>query len=457
MADPILVLQLQRMGDLVLTFPLLEELNRRHPDNPILVVAEKNFYSGLEKLSPPAMYFPAERIGELKGARFEMALNISHRPEAAECLGYVNSPLKLGKIIGEYAHINGFWQLYRANLTQNNRHNSFHWADLNRMDLPALKSPESPVPLKRSSINSRRIGLVIGASDASKTPDVRFWAQLAALLAKKGYMPFFLGGAAEKEAGLEAAGLSGLFGANLCGRLSLMELAEVMKGMALCISPDTGPMHLASWLGVPTINLSMGPVHSHETGPALPGQWVLRSTASCVGCWQCARSEFFCKKAFLPSWVAKITTDLLNNADPVKQGSLELLKMSRDEDGFLRLLPQHQDISARWRLENFWRKAFLAFGDERHLPAARAAAGEIMDDCHELAKKMRQNLARMLSRTLKMLRGSRPEPEMLQNQPLHSRLFAGHCQLWLENENFSQKALGEVLKRQETLLDILSE
>ena len=457
MADPILVLQLQRLGDLVLTFPLLEELNRRHPDNPLLVVAEKNFYSGLERLSPPAMYFPAEKIGELKGARFEMALNLSHRPEAAECLNNVHAPLKLGKITGKGVHINGFWQLYRANLTQNNRHNTFHWSDLNLMDLPELKPSAAGLPGAARPLQSRRIGLVIGASDSCKTPDVKFWAQLATLLARKGFMPFFLGGTAEKEAGIEAAGLSGLFGANLCGRLSLQELAEVMKGMALCITPDTGPMHLASWLGVPTLNLSMGPVHAHETGPALPGQWVLRSTASCVGCWQCGRGEYFCKKAFLPHSVSKISTALLNGVESEKQAGLELLKMRRDEDGFLRLLPQKQDISARWRLENFWRKAFLAFDDERHLPAARLAAGEIMDDYHELAKKMRQNLAKMLSQTLKTLRSSNPPLQALQTQPLHSRIFAGHCQLWLENENFSQKALGEILKRQETLLDILSE
>ena len=34
-------------------------------------------------------------------------------------------------------------------------------------------------------------------------------------------------------------------------------------------------MHLADWLGVPVLNLSMGPVRAHETGPYSPGQLVL--------------------------------------------------------------------------------------------------------------------------------------------------------------------------------------
>ena len=34
-ADPLLVLQLQRMGDLILTFPLLLALKKRWPGHPL--------------------------------------------------------------------------------------------------------------------------------------------------------------------------------------------------------------------------------------------------------------------------------------------------------------------------------------------------------------------------------------------------------------------------------------
>lgn len=455
MPDPILVLQLQRLGDIILTFPLLEDLNRQYPAHPILMAAEEKFYMGLEKLSPPAAYFPASRISELRNARFEMAINLSSRPEAAECLNFVHSGNKLGKIAGEALRINGYWQLYRANLTNNNRHNTFHWADLNSLDLspnlPLIRNDRLPVPAE----NSRRVGLVIGASESSKRPDVAFWARLAVLLAKNGFMPFFLGGEAEKEAGREASRIAGLSQGDLCGRLSLPELAEVMKGLALCITPDTGPMHLASRLGTPVLNLSMGPVHAHETGPGRPGQWILRSSASCVGCWQCSRREFICKKAFLPHRVLQAANAILLGEKPDKMPGLELLRVARDESGLIRLLPQEVSLSARCLLENFWRHVFLAFKDGSRLAAAKTAAEEIKANCHDLAKKMRENLAEMLACTLKAVRGGNMPADFWLKQPLHTRLFAGHCQLWLENENFSRNALQEILTRQEVLLDLL--
>lgn len=49
-ADPVLVLQLQRMGDLILTFPLLSRLKQRWPGHPVWVVAEPQFFRELMPL-----------------------------------------------------------------------------------------------------------------------------------------------------------------------------------------------------------------------------------------------------------------------------------------------------------------------------------------------------------------------------------------------------------------------
>ena len=94
-------------------------------------------------------------------------------------------------------------------------------------------------------------------------------------------------------------------------------MAAVLRGLDLCITPDTGPMHLADWLGVPVLTLSMGPVHARETGPTAPGQWVLRAAMSCVGCWQCRRSKLYCKQAFSPASVARAALAVLENPQEI--------------------------------------------------------------------------------------------------------------------------------------------
>ena len=291
-ADPLLVLQLQRMGDLILTFPLLLALKKRWPGHPLWVAAEPQFFQELMPLAPEVVFFPLSHCSTLARGTYAAVINLSGRPEAAACLAGATAALKLGPAaLPDGLHIHGYWQLYRAALTQNNRHNAFHWSDLYRLDLDPTIRPGQTGHILPQGAGSGRVGLVLGASEAAKHPDALFWARLARRLTTAGIMPLFLGGKAEQALGQEAARLARLPQANLCGRLPLREVAAVLRGLDLCITPDTGPMHLADWLGVPVLNLSMGPVHARETGPTAPGQWVLRAAMSCVGCWQCRRSK----------------------------------------------------------------------------------------------------------------------------------------------------------------------
>lgn len=311
-ADPVLVLQLQRMGDLILTFPLLSRLKQRWPGHPVWVVAEPQFFRELMPLAPEVVFFPPQHCPTLARGRYAAAINLSGRPEASACLARLDADRKIGAAaLSNGLHIFGYWQLYRAALTQNNHNNAFHWSDLYLLDLdPSARLVDVGHSLPKGA-GTGRVGLILGASETAKRPDAVFWARLAARLAQAGVTPIFLGGPAEADLGEEVARLSGLAGANLCGRLSLREVAEIVQTLDLCVTPDTGPMHLADWLGVPVLNLSMGPVHALETGPASPGQWVLRANMSCVGCWQCRRPGLYCKQAFTPTAVAEVVMSLL--------------------------------------------------------------------------------------------------------------------------------------------------
>ena len=55
---PNLIIQLQRMGDLVLSFPLFAWLRRLEPDRPLWVAAEPSFYEALLPLAPPVVFAP---------------------------------------------------------------------------------------------------------------------------------------------------------------------------------------------------------------------------------------------------------------------------------------------------------------------------------------------------------------------------------------------------------------
>ena len=56
-ADPVLVLQMHRMGDLILTMPLLRLLLRHWAGHEVWVAAEPHFFQDIMPLAPNVVFF----------------------------------------------------------------------------------------------------------------------------------------------------------------------------------------------------------------------------------------------------------------------------------------------------------------------------------------------------------------------------------------------------------------
>ena len=459
-ADPILVLQLHRMGDLILTFPLLVRLRQLWPHNPLWVVAEPAFFEQLMPLAPDAVFFPPSHCQTLAQSSYAAAINLSSSPVAAQTMAALDAPLKLGPVAdGTGLHVEGFWQLYRAALTQNNHANAFHWADLHLLDLLPSPNLASVGHSRPTPAGTRRVGLVLGASEAAKRPDAGFWARLALRLAAADLTPVFLGGKGEMELGQEVVQRTGLAQANLCGKLALREVAALMGTLDLCVTPDTGPMHLADFLGVPVLNLSMGPVHARETGPSAPGQWVLRAAMSCVGCWQCTRGRLFCKQAFMPAPVAKVITDIhagltdANAALPTAAKGLGLYRTGRDALGLHTLSrvsssPAQTEASCRPLLEDVWQAAFLYLYDPAQAPLLCQRLTLLRAGHPRLALSLARRMARLCAICGDHLKQRSPLPDdFWRRQPGMIRLFTGYLHMFLQNSGFSQQGWHVAVQR----------
>lgn len=452
-ALPILLIQLRRLGDLIMTFPLLYSLRMRYPANPIFFVGEESFYKELQPFVPGVKFFPAGRLGALSHEFFEMIINLDSRPEAALCTASAKANLKIGpqSLANGSQHIEGFWQLYRASLTQNNRHNLFHWGDLNRLD---LEYPLSPLPstTPKSKTANGRIGLFVGASEASKRPENEFWTVLARLLLARGFKPVFLGGPAEKEAGEKIAAKAGLKNANFCGKTSLGQLASLLKSLDLLITPDTGPMHLADCLGISVFNLSMGNVHAAETGPIHPGHLLMRSGISCAACWQCDRGRLLCRNSFNPALVARIAHAYIKDELSSLDSSIipaELLLSSRDENGLYKLSPVFSTSrhTARDALDRFWQTAFLFFNSRQSYTQLQQKVKNLAHISPVLVKNMHKNTMKLLSLLVACARAKKDlPPNLWQSFPRNLSLFAGFIEMSLQNDSFSRTALSQALE-----------
>lgn len=465
---PVLVLQMQRMGDLVLSFPLFLWLQRTYPGHPVWVVAEEKFFRPLMKVSPQVTYFPWEGLGFLRQHKYELIVNLSIRAQAASLAGELDAGAKIGPVSGTdgVTHILGDWQLYRASVVENNRHNRFHWADLNALDcIPLSRIGQTRWPQPRTLQSSdNRIGLFLGASEPSKRPSVEFWASLCSELLKRSMRPVLFGGPLEKGMGQEVVRIFGGPVLDMSGKLNLGELIAVGQSLQLFITPDTGPMHLAAWSGLKVLNLSMGNVNPWETGPYQGEHYVARSTMSCaLGCWTCVRDRLYCHNPFTPSRIAVIARRMIMNDRStlckINMPGLRLYTSSRSDKGVYDLSHvSGHGAEAGDVLGRFWQHYFgAAFGLWDFTAAEHIWMG-FTEKYPALAEKMRSNLPQLGREFSRGLAGSAPLPESFWNScPLILRQFSGFIHLFLQNNDYNRPSWVRVLNLYEQLAALVSE
>jgi heptosyltransferase-2 len=89
------------------------------------------------------------------------------------------------------------------------------------------------------------------------------------------------GAAAERELCQSVAKPAG--GINLAGETTLREFIDMTAACSLFLTNDSGAMHIASALGVPSVTI-FGPTDEHATGPAGTLAAIAREPVECAPC-----------------------------------------------------------------------------------------------------------------------------------------------------------------------------
>jgi heptosyltransferase-2 len=131
------------------------------------------------------------------------------------------------------------------------------------------------------------VGIGFGASfgAAKMWPAQRFALLIQKLLAT-GARVVLLGGGSDQE--VEQAVLKSISGVkplSLVGQTNIPQLAAVMTRLTCYVTNDTGPMHLAAALGVPTVAI-FGSTSPKETAPREPNVTLIHHGANCAPCWK---------------------------------------------------------------------------------------------------------------------------------------------------------------------------
>ncbi len=170
---------------------------------------------------------------------------------------------------------------------------------------------------------TRLISLNIGAAKPANRWPLRHWRELIRLIhSQTSHSVILTGGPSDRKRGelLQNSAPVGRRIFNSAGRTSLGQLGGIFLQSAVVVSADTGPMHIASALGLSTLGL-FGPADFHRTGPFRHLDLVIKSPLECSPCGRRRCQPNRCMEAITPALVFENITSRLKEETGTKEPS----------------------------------------------------------------------------------------------------------------------------------------
>jgi ADP-heptose:LPS heptosyltransferase len=350
----ILLVNLTRMGDLIQTTPVMEGLKESYPGARITLLVNSVFAEICQDLpfidrllafDKPAfrrMILGEERslvdcyreleafIDSVNDTGYDLAINFTPSGESAVLASLFRARETRGVTAGADGAriIRHPWQRYFMNVIPSRRYNPFHLCDMMikaagvppsgkglRLSVSEEESRKARALLAENGVagDDLLVGFQLGASHDLKTWPAASFARLADRFAEAlGARILLTGSKSEEGLGKEFESLAGVKTVNLIGKTDLRQVAALLKRCALLVTNDTGPLHMATAVGTPAIDLSLGHVCFRETGPYGEGHYVIEADIPCGPCgFHVTCREPRCKAMVAPDAVFELGSRIL--------------------------------------------------------------------------------------------------------------------------------------------------
>jgi heptosyltransferase-2 len=290
----ILVRATNWVGDAVMSLPALRAIRERFSTARISVLAKPwvaDLY-GREAFIDEIILYSGQspwRTGhELRSHQFDCAILLQNAFEAAWIAWLARIPTRIGyKRDGRQLLLTQAVDLPKPGEIP--RHERFYYLELlRRAGLIDSLPPSEAIRLgSRALPNGQR---VIGISPGAAYGTAKRWlperfAEAAASLAKaRGASIALFGSKTERDLCEEVARLlNGHQVTNYAGQTTLAQFIDLAAGCELFLTNDSGSMHIASALGVPTVAI-FGATDDTTTGPTGLNARVIRHAVDCSPC-----------------------------------------------------------------------------------------------------------------------------------------------------------------------------
>lgn len=281
------------VGDAVMCVPALCAIRERFPRAHIAILA-KPWVADLYRREPFAgeviLYNSASRwkmAADLRARRFDCAILLQNAFEAALIAWLARIPNRIG-----YQRDGRSLLLTQSVPVPKRgeipRHERFYYLELLRRAGLIDRLPESPaIRLTPPSSGKRRmIGVSPGAAygAAKQWLPERFAEAASALATARGASIALFGSQSERPLCAQVAALLTDHDiTNHAGQTTLAQFIELAAQCELFLTNDSGAMHIASALGVPTVAI-FGATDDTATGPTGQHARVVRQQVECSPC-----------------------------------------------------------------------------------------------------------------------------------------------------------------------------
>ena len=319
----------------------------------------------------------------------------------------------------------------------------------------ALKRPGQPESgqaaalLADAGAGALAVGFQLGASAAARQWPVARFARVATRLWERlGCVAVLVGTGAEKPLAARFRELTVGPCLDLVGATSLPLLAAVTARLALLVTNDTGTLHLAAGLGVPSVAVFLATAQPFDTGPYLEGCLCLEPDLPCHPCpfgTPCPR-DHACLEAISPDAVADAAVAFCRSGvfAPGHYPGARAWVSAFDAAGFMDLVSlTGHDSEARAIWLRHQRHVLRQFLDDTPFTPSLALPPALPD-------ADRQALAQILAQSAAMLRLIEGQAVLAaRNQAMKSRFLASYQRMggmWAASPHLA--VLGQLWQRQ---------
>jgi heptosyltransferase-1 len=332
----ILLIKLSAVGDVVHTIPLLNKLRRRypaarldwlvtpaigellqhHPAITNVIEFAREEWSAPWRLTPFASY--ARLAARLRAARYDLVVDVHGQLRTALLTLATGAPVRIGfdrpraqvwdaspRKFSETARKHAWQGAREASWVAYTHHIAVPTLDLHAVDrylnvgqilgldtggadfsfpIPAAAGVRIDALLDYYDIAKAQL-VVIAPGTIWETKEWRVdgFAEVARHFLQNGFAVTLIGSKRERAACASVAALApGVV--NLAGETTLPELAALIGRASICVTNDSGPMHLAVALDRPVVSI-FGPTDAVWIGPYRREHAVLQADLACSPCY----------------------------------------------------------------------------------------------------------------------------------------------------------------------------